>query len=83
MLGVDWAADANPGVAPADPAAPLTAAALAVTELFVMDVRGVTDQHMAAVKGLASDDAMVHLCVGLALWDGMYRLAATQPATAA
>lgn len=75
MLQAPWALDANPGVTPTDPNDPLCAAALTMAEMFVLDVRGITDEHIATVKELASDDAMVHLTVGLALWDGIYRMA--------
>lgn len=48
-------------------------AALTVTELFVVDVHGVTDEHMAAVSDALGPSALTTFGTALAVWDGICR----------
>ena len=55
----------------------LDRACLEVTELFVIDAHALTDEQMAAVSDRVGAAGLVQLTTGLAVWDGIYRVART------
>lgn len=71
MHGLSWAAT------PVPIGDPLVQACVAVAEMFVADVHAVTDDMAARVVDLAGPEAFTTLAAALAIWEGIYRLAAT------
>ena len=49
-------------------------AALAFTELFVIDHHGIDDEQVAAVHDALGPDGVVTLTTALGVWDGQHRL---------
>lgn len=74
LLGVAWG--------PAAPASEDPAVALAVelAELFIIDVRAITGDHLAAYGEATGPSGLVQLFMALAVYDGIYRMAACSAA---
>jgi hypothetical protein len=72
LHGVEWASESAYESSSGD-----FDAALAITELFVIDVRAITPEQLSAVRDQAGADGLMQLLIGLALWDGIYRVALT------
>lgn len=74
LFGLDWAEPRS-----IDPDEPLTALAVECAELFAIDVRAITADHLRAVRDATDDGGIVQLVMTLAVYDGIYRFAATVP----
>jgi len=68
LLGVGWAPAADPADGPA------VEPVLGVAELFVTDVRGIDTDQIDQLRELVGEAGTIQLFVGLALWDGIYRV---------
>lgn len=75
LFGVSWAADAD-GQLERDP---LANAAIEMAELFAMDVRAITQEHRRRLADQTDAGTLVQLVMVLAIYDGIYRLAAARP----
>lgn len=85
MAQLIGATDFTAAAVVADPATPpeLLRAAIGMGELFVIDVRAVTDADVADLTECVGSAGVVHLATAMAVWDGIYRVAVTSPAPAA
>lgn len=71
LHGAPWA------VTDVEASGPLVDACVAVAEMFVVDVHAVTDEMAAEVSELVGPEGLTTLAAALAIWEGLYRLAAT------
>jgi alkylhydroperoxidase family enzyme len=78
LYRVDWAVIAPPTEVDTE----LLDLAVEIAELFAIDVRAISPEHLSRLKALTNDDGVVQLIMSLAIYDGIYRFAATIPAAA-
>lgn len=79
LLGAGWVEPVGEVHQPGDD---LHRDVVGLAELFVVDVRSVTDDDIAALTERLGTEGVVHLTTALAVWDGIYRLAVTLRAAA-
>lgn len=78
LYRVGWAVTEPPQDADAE----LLALAVEIAELFAIDVRAISPEHMKQFQARTNDHGLVQLIMSLAIYDGIYRFAATIPAAA-
>jgi alkylhydroperoxidase family enzyme len=76
LLGATWlGADGPPETDELDET--LRRDVVGLAELFVIDVRAVTDDDIASLVERIGAEGVVHLTTALAVWDGIHRMAVT------
>ena len=76
LMGVTWATE--PTVEPI-PGAGTHEMATEIAELFAIDVRAITPEHRDAVARSQGETGLIQLVMALAVYDGIYRMAAAVP----
>lgn len=81
LLGVAWAArlgrDDEQSDSDTGASGPLLDLAIELAELFAIDVRAITTEHRERLRAASDDTGVVQLVMALAIYDGIYRVAAS------